>query len=66
MTDRLWSCKESPDGKHLFVATGQTPPRVTCRFCAWEMPPTHRAAPLEQAGWNAPAIDPDAHLGGVE
>ena len=55
MTDRLHSCKESPDGRH------QTDGWM-CIFC-------HRTLTflLDQgAGWNAPAVDPDAHLGAQE
>ena len=48
MTDRLHSCKESPDGKHHIVT------EPTCRYC-------HRTVSyLNDMGWNAPKVDPDA------
>lgn len=55
MTDRLHSCKDSPTGRHAI-----DPLTKGCRFC-------HRTVGyLADIGWNAPALDPDAHLGSTE
>lgn len=61
MTDRLRSCKDSPDGCHLFTSATPLAPMpiiaevTVCRWCG--LPP-------------APVLDritpADAHLGGVE
>jgi hypothetical protein len=48
MTDRIHSCKESPDGKHRIV-----PGEYGCYYC-------HRTVSyLQDMGWNAPLHDPD-------
>lgn len=55
MTDRLHSCKDSPNGRHSI-----DPLTKGCCFC-------HRTVSyLTDIGWNVPAHDPDAHLGGTE
>lgn len=64
MTDRLHSCKQSPDGRHHYTARSEIVSvwRFTCRFCGSDRPD---AVVVTPAGWNVPAHDPDAHLGGV-
>lgn len=48
MTDRIHSCKDSPDGRHYTDLTGRY-----CGYC-------HRTVShLQDMGWNAPAHDPD-------
>lgn len=55
MTDRLRSCKDSPDGRHEM-----NPISRICVHC-------HRTVGyLTDLGWNAPALDPDAHMGATE
>lgn len=50
MTDRPYSCKASPDGKHHIV-----PGEHGCHYC-------HRSVSyLTDMGWNVPKLDPDAH-----
>lgn len=48
MTDRPYSCKHSPDGKHRVA-------NLECQYC-------HRTVTyLTDMGWNVPAHDPDWH-----
>ena len=50
MTDRIHSCKDSPDGRHKVVAGEHG-----CHYC-------HRTVSyLMDMGWNTPAHDPDCH-----
>lgn len=51
MTDRLYSCKHSPDGKHAI-----DPLTKGCRYC-------HRTVSYPaDVGWNVPAHDPDTFM----
>ena len=65
MTDRPHSCKESPDGRHHPGSRRRD--GLTCYYCEQRIPGSFGQL-LERTlhvGWNAPADDPDAHLGAV-
>ncbi|HZR25274.1 MAG TPA: hypothetical protein VFA59_16885 [Vicinamibacterales bacterium] len=66
MTDRIHSCKHSPNGKHLVRRVDSFSCRV-CVYCLRSVPSYSKSStPVPQSvGWNVPADDPDAHIGAV-
>lgn len=48
MTDRIHSCRQSPNGRHRFTVSP-----LMCDYCS------RTTTYLTDMGWNAPAVDPD-------